>query len=84
MKKFWKRKDILEKIKKPIAKLNDGKVEVSYQISHQVSEYFPEFFAELEKKSVDLGVSSFGFHTTTLEEVFLKIAQDDEEKATTD
>lgn len=81
MKEFWReRKSTTKFPAKPVSKLNDGKVEVSYQISHEVSEFFPEFFKELETKSAELGISSFGFHTTTLEEVFLKIAQEDSEK----
>jgi hypothetical protein len=76
---FWKK--IKKEGVKNIAKLHEGKVEVSYQISYHVSEFFPKFFKKLEKKSREIGIVSYGFHTTTLEEVFLKIAQQDDLEA---
>eukprot|EP01127_Copromyxa_protea_P018158 TRINITY_DN5641_c0_g1_i1.p1 TRINITY_DN5641_c0_g1~~TRINITY_DN5641_c0_g1_i1.p1 ORF type:complete len:830 (-),score=173.97 TRINITY_DN5641_c0_g1_i1:83-2218(-) len=79
MREYWKR--VSRDTYAEISKFHEGKVEVSYQIPHQASQYFPDFFKKLEKESASIGITSFGFHTTTLEEVFLKIsAQDDLEE----
>jgi len=40
---------------------------------------FKDFFTELDSKLDQLGISSYGVGITTLEEVFLKIAQGQEE-----
>ena len=61
-------------------KLRPGKVDVTYQIPHQVSEVFPKFFKKLDAKMEELKILSFGLHTTTLEEVFLKIVMAVEEE----
>lgn len=56
----------------------DGDVgtELSYQLAEENSKRFHAMFTELEDRSVELGVDSYGISLTTLEEVFLKVGSD--------
>lgn len=46
--------------------------ELSYQLSEKYSNVFQKMFKELEEKSNEMGVQSYGISLTTLEEVFMK------------
>lgn len=46
--------------------------ELSYQLSEQYSKVFQSMFKELETRSAELGIQSYGISLTTLEEVFMK------------
>lgn len=50
--------------------------ELSYQLSDANSKMFHEIFKELEDRSEELGVDSYGISLTTLEEVFMKVGSD--------
>lgn len=56
----------------------DGDVgtELSYQLAEENSKTFHTMFSELEDRSVELGVDSYGISLTTLEEVFMKVGSD--------
>ena len=46
--------------------------EVSYLLSEDKSAHFADLFRMMEAQSQDLGISSFGATSTTMEEVFLR------------
>ncbi|XP_060066248.1 phospholipid-transporting ATPase ABCA3-like [Ylistrum balloti] len=52
--------------------------ELSYLLPFDQSAKFEELFEQIEKKSVELGISSFGTSATTMEEVFLKVGESSE------
>lgn len=56
----------------------DGDIgtELSYQLAEANSKLFHPMFRELEDRSVELGVDSYGISLTTLEEVFMKVGSD--------
>lgn len=56
----------------------DGDIgtELSYQLSEANSKLFHDMFRELEDRSIDLGIDSYGISLTTMEEVFMKIGSD--------
>ncbi|RCN44475.1 hypothetical protein ANCCAN_09542 [Ancylostoma caninum] len=47
--------------------------EATFLISARWKSKFPKMFADLESAQTDLGISSFGVATTTMEEVFLRV-----------
>nr|CAH59462.2 ATP-binding cassette transporter sub-family A [Pecten maximus] len=53
--------------------------ELSYLLPFDQSAKFEELFEDIEKKSVELGISSFGTSATTMEEVFLKVGESAEQ-----
>jgi len=59
--------------------LSNVGAELSFQMPLGASNSFPNLFANLEKESARLGVASYGVSVTTLEEVFLKVAEEGEE-----
>lgn len=54
----------------------DVGTELSYQLSDKCSQIFNKIFSELENRSAELGVDSYGVSLTTLEEVFMKVGTD--------
>lgn len=54
----------------------DVGTELSYQLSDKCSQMFEQIFRELEDRSTELGVDSYGVSLTTLEEVFMKVGTD--------
>lgn len=56
----------------------DGDIgtELSYQLSEEHSKDFHIMFRELEDRSSELGIDSYGISLTTMEEVFMKIGSD--------
>lgn len=54
----------------------DVGTELSYQLSDKCSQMFNQIFSELENRSTELGVDSYGVSLTTLEEVFMKVGTD--------
>lgn len=50
--------------------------ELSYQLAEANSKVFHPMFAELEERSDELGVDSYGISLTTMEEVFMKVGSD--------
>jgi ATP-binding cassette subfamily A (ABC1) protein 3 len=61
--------------------LSDVGAEVVVQVPMDASPSFPALFAALEEGSDALGAASYGISVTTLEEVFLKVAEEGEEEA---
>ncbi len=57
---------------------SDSEAEVVFTLPLAYAEKFGTLFALLENKSADLGIKSFGVTLTSLEEVFLKLAEQDE------
>eukprot|EP00049_Salpingoeca_infusionum_P004186 m.75537 g.75537 ORF g.75537 m.75537 type:complete len:1711 (-) comp12452_c2_seq4:1262-6394(-) len=51
--------------------------EVTYLLPKNSAEMFSELFGELEALQTDLKIASFGVSVTTMEEVFLKVGEDD-------
>ncbi|XP_047137876.1 phospholipid-transporting ATPase ABCA3 isoform X1 [Hydra vulgaris] len=49
--------------------------EISYILDEENSKHFKGLFSVLEEQQQDYGISSFGVSVTTLEEVFLKVAE---------
>lgn len=72
----------------PAARLADrAGSEVSYVLPHEDTALFHALFKQLEVRKDDLGVLAYGVTASSLEEVFLKVAQsaeeeEDEEEAT--
>jgi ATP-binding cassette subfamily A (ABC1) protein 5 len=58
--------------------LRSSEVELKYQIPHDMRGDFPYLFRGIEGVKEKLGVRSYALQMTTLEEVFLKIADDEE------
>lgn len=54
----------------------DVGTELSYQLSDKCSHLFSQIFSELESRSSEFGVDSYGVSLTTLEEVFMKVGTD--------
>jgi ATP-binding cassette subfamily A (ABC1) protein 1 len=54
--------------------LSDVGAEISFQLPYEDSHKFAEFFDEIEAKKTELGVLSYGISITTMEEVFIKVA----------
>jgi ATP-binding cassette subfamily A (ABC1) protein 3 len=50
-------------------------MELKYQLPVEDSVHFQELFTEFEERKDELGIQTFGVSLTTLEEVFLKVAQ---------
>lgn len=55
--------------------LSDAGKEVTYQLPRAAVEQFPKLFADLEEKRQQLKISHYGVSITTLEQVFLRIAE---------
>ena len=53
-------------------------MELSYVLPREESSKFESLFSYLEKHKHDLGISSYGASVTTLEEVFLKVKEDED------
>jgi len=58
--------------------LNNNSVELTYQLPQSETHKYAEFFTALDKSKNALKIDSYGIAMTTLEEVFLKIAHEDE------
>ncbi|CAK4190139.1 unnamed protein product [Aphanomyces euteiches] len=55
--------------------LSNVGTEISFQLPLDCSHLFAKMFAELDNKLDDLGVLTYGISVTTLEEVFIKVAE---------
>ncbi|KAH9154549.1 hypothetical protein LEN26_003391, partial [Aphanomyces euteiches] len=55
--------------------LSNVGTEISFQLPLDCSHLFAKMFAELDDKLDELGVLSYGISVTTLEEVFIKVAE---------
>lgn len=60
--------------------LSDVSAEISFQLPLTAVSKFKNLFENLDKSLKDLGILSYGISITTLEEVFLKIAEGDIKK----
>jgi len=56
-------------------------IEISYQLPIAELKHFPDFLRSLEQNLATLNVQSYGISITTLEEVFIKIALEDENES---
>ncbi|EGZ11630.1 lipid exporter ABCA1 family [Phytophthora sojae] len=64
----------------PSAKvLSNVGAEIAFQLPLDSTASFPALFEELDSKMGDLGVLSYGISVTTLEEVFIKVAEANDE-----
>ncbi|KAG4062461.1 ATP-binding cassette sub-family A member 3 [Phytophthora cactorum] len=54
---------------------SDVGTELTFQLPFEASAGFPELFRELESHQAELGILSFAISVTTLEEIFLKVAE---------
>lgn len=61
-----------------VKKLSEVSSEMTFQLPTEASSAFKDFFTELDLNLDSLGIRSYGVGITTLEEVFLRIAKDDE------
>ena len=57
--------------------LSDVSAEISFQLPINTLNMFSELFKELDERKDELGILSYGVSITTLEEVFLKVAEGD-------
>lgn len=74
--------DIRGLVKERIPKaklLSDVGTEISFQLPLDASPAFPELLKILDKDGDELGVQNYGLSVTTLEEVFLKVAHEEDE-----
>ncbi|KAL5014841.1 hypothetical protein ScPMuIL_009111 [Solemya velum] len=58
--------------------------EIVYLLPFDQSAKFEKLFTEIEQKSSELGISSFGTSATTMEEVFLKVGETAEQESNDD
>ena len=58
--------------------------ELSLRLPRDAVNVFAEVFEKLEARSKDLGILSYGIETTTLEEVFMRIVNEDNEQLVAD
>jgi ATP-binding cassette subfamily A (ABC1) protein 3 len=64
----------------PAAKvLSNVGAEIAFQLPLDGTASFPQLFEELDDKMKELGVLSYGISVTTLEEVFIKVAEANDE-----
>ncbi|KAG7399525.1 hypothetical protein PHYBOEH_008650 [Phytophthora boehmeriae] len=64
----------------PMAKvLSNVGAEIAFQLPLDATASFPQLFEELDEKLGELGVLSYGISVTTLEEVFIKVAEANDE-----
>ncbi len=61
-------------------KLSEVSSEMTFQLPAESSQQFKDLFTELDNNLENLGIRSYGVGITTLEEVFLKIAEHPEEQ----
>ncbi|GAM19757.1 hypothetical protein SAMD00019534_029320, partial [Acytostelium subglobosum LB1] len=54
-----------------------GDLEISYSLSHEKSENLSRFFEHVEERQQEFGIKRLGISMTTLEEVFLKIQNEE-------
>ncbi|KAJ8577610.1 hypothetical protein ON010_g1598 [Phytophthora cinnamomi] len=54
---------------------SDVGTELSFQLPFEASAGFPALFCDLESRQHELGILSFSISVTTLEEIFLKVAE---------
>jgi ATP-binding cassette subfamily A (ABC1) protein 1 len=61
--------------------VEDNSTEVTFQLPSETARdgYFEKLFEMLENCHQDLGISSFGISDTCLEEIFLKVAEEDDD-----
>lgn len=61
--------------------VEDNSTEVTFQLPSETARdgYFEKLFEMLENCHQDLGISSFGISDTCLEEIFLKVAEGDDD-----
>ena len=57
-------------------------LELSYILPSDYVHAFESLFSEIENQRKELGISSYGASITTLEEVFLKVCENAEERQT--
>ena len=51
-------------------------LELSFILPSEYSHQFENLFGEIEEKREELGIASFGASVTTLEEVFIKVGEE--------
>lgn len=64
--------------------LHNDEEEAQYRLDNDHSHMFPDMFLELEKQKEELGIANFGLDLTTMDDVFLKIGELDEEEGDRD
>ena len=76
----FKENEIVSTITKiiPTAKMTGNvAAELSYTLNEDTSKDFKNLFEKLEDTKENNGISSFGVSVTTLEEVFIKVGEDE-------
>jgi len=69
----------------PEAKLlTDAGTEITFQLPFQSSQSFPPLFNYIDENDTSLGIRSYGVSVTTLEEVFIRVAQGTDTQALQD
>lgn len=71
-------KPIIDTIQRIIASskiLSDVSAEVSFQLPMEEVKYFPQLFDTLDNDKHKLRINSYGISITTMEEVFLRVAE---------
>lgn len=58
--------------------LSDVGTELAYRLPINATNQFPDMLVELETKGDQLGVENFGLSVTTMEEVFLRVAHEND------
>lgn len=62
-----------------VTKLSQASSELSYSIPMEESKKFQRMFEELDARTYELGIETYGISVTNLEAVFLKIARGEDE-----
>lgn len=56
----------------------DSESEVTFHLDDMKTQVFPQLFADLDSHMAELGIRSYGVSVTTLEDVFMNVASDNE------
>eukprot|EP00808_Paulinella_micropora_P011872 g18625.t1 len=64
--------------------LSDVAAEITYRLPFQASPKFEALFNQMDEDTAGLGIQSYGVSVTTLEEVFLKVGNDEEAQTAED
>jgi len=63
-----------------VEKLSETSHEITFSVNNEQALHFKTFFDDFDKRMRDYDISSYGIAMTSLEEVFLTVNENDEQK----
>lgn len=70
----------LESIFGKVEKLSEVSQEITFKIDYEQAAQFSAFFDEFDHRMGEFDILSYGISMTTLEEVFIRVNEDEREK----